>query len=499
MNDVLRHGPSNYIDGSFIEIPGDTIVTRNPAQPDRIVWSGAPRFDHLEQAICAANLAFESWSSLTFEDRLAYLRKWQDVTKAHAETLADLITQEMGKIRSESLFEAKALSSKVDIALQPESLQRIQDYQVSVSDTRSGHCRFKPYGVMAIIGPFNFPAHLPNGQFVPSLLMGNTIVFKPSEKTAAVGQYLAQMMDEVGLPKGVFNLVQGGGDIASKLVSHEGIHGVLFTGSWPVGRKILEANLDHPGRMIALELGGNNPAIVMDDAPLKLSVLECVRAAFATTGQRCTCTRRIMVHEAIADRFISAFGKTASTLLIGPGDSSDPVFMGPVVTNEARQAVLDHQTKLVKEGGRLIVESSAMDGPGHFITPGVIEVDRFTLDNDCEVFGPLVQLSIVKDLDEAITQANASHYGLAASIFTTSDASFETFFRRSNSGCINWNNGTAGASGKLPFGGRGVSGNNRPAAAFATDFCAYPVANMVEQAQELAVPVGVQWDDNWAS
>jgi len=497
MTETRPRPAADYVDGRFLDIPGDALVSRNPAAPDEVIWSGMPRADHVDMAVAAANVALGPWAALTLDERIGVLRRWQAVTAAGAERLAGLITDEMGKTLGESRIEARALAEKVNVTLDEVSLGRVRDYAVKVSDSRDGRCRFRPYGVMAVIGPFNFPAHLPNGQFIPALLTGNTVVFKPSEKTPGVGQMLAQMWHDVGLPPGVFNVVQGGGDVAASLVSDDDIAGVLFTGSWPVGRKIMQANLDRPGRMIALEMGGNNPAVVLDDAPLKLAVLECVRAAFATTGQRCTCTRRIIVQEGIAASFMSAFCKAATTILIGPGRSGDPVFMGPIVTDAARQNVLEHQARLVGAGGRIVVESTAPDFPGHFITPGVIEVDGFSLDDDCEIFGPLVQICSVGSIDEAIEQANATRYGLAASVFTADERRFEACFRHVNAGCINWNNGTAGASSKLPFGGRGRSGNNRPAAAFAADFCAYPVASMEERAADLAVPGGVEWNDRW--
>ena len=497
MTDITPRVPCDYIDGRFHPIPGGAVISRNPAAPDEVIWSGAPRPEHLDMAVAAANAALEPWSALTMEERIGFLRRWQAVTAAAAEGLAGLITDEMGKVLSESLLEARALAEKVNVTLDEISLGRVRDYAVQVSETRGGRCRFKPYGAMAVIGPFNFPAHLPNGQIVPALLMGNTVIFKPSEKTPVVGQLLAELWHEVGLPAGVFNVVQGGGDVAAALVARDDIAGILFTGSWPVGRKILQANLDRPDRMIALEMGGNNPAVVLDDAPLKLAVLECVRAAFATTGQRCTCTRRIIVQEGIATRFISAFCKAATTVLIGPGRSKEPVFMGPIVTDVARRNVLEHQAALARAGGRVLVEATAPEIAGHYITPGVIEVDGFSLDEDCEIFGPLVQVCVVRSLDDAIDQANATRYGLAASVFTADERTFETCFRRICAGCINWNNGTAGASSKLPFGGRGRSGNNRPAAAFAADFCACPVASMVKRGEDPAVPGGIDWHDHW--
>lgn len=495
--DFLNHRPANFIDGAPRELssgPQD-LVSFDPAQSDRVVYAATPDLSHVEDAVAAARRALPEWSSRSLEDRVAVLRHWQELTKANADRIADLIMMEMGKIRSECLFEANALGGKVDITLGPESLSRVTDYTTPVNDSRDGNCRFKPHGVMSVIGPFNFPAHLPNGHWVPAMLTGNTIVFKPSDKTPAVGQLLTELMLEAlrkaGAPLGVFNLVQGGGDVASRLVAHDDIDGVLFTGSWPVGRKILEANLDSPGKIVALELGGSNPAVVMPSAHMKQAVVECARAAFATTGQRCTCTRRIIVHEAVADEFISAFCKTASTLLVGPGDSEDPVFMGPLVTSGSADDALAFQAGRVDAGGSILVQATRMDRPGNFVTPGVVQVERFTTESDRECFGPIAQIAVVSDFDQAIEQSNATRYGLAASIFTAEEHEFDQFFNAVRSGCINWNTGTAGASSKLPFGGLGHSGNHRPAAAFSVDYCAYPVANMVEHGADAVVPAGM--------
>ena len=496
----LTHPPCDLIDGEVLELDaaGDRILSRDPAQPETIVYQATPDAAHVQSAVEAARRALPEWSGRTLEQRIEVLRRWQALTAERVDEIADLICLEMGKVRSECLFEAKALGGKVDITLGPESLSRVTDYTVPVNDSRDGRCRFKPHGVLAVVGPFNFPAHLPNGHWVPALLTGNTIVFKPSDKAPATGQMLAELMvqalSEAGAPAGVFNLVQGDGPVASELSSHHGIDGVLFTGSWPVGRRILEANLESPGRIVALELGGSNPAVVLPDAHLRQAVIECVRASFATTGQRCTCTRRIIVHRDIADEFIPAFCRSASTLLVGPGDSKQPVFMGPLVTEASAQEAIDFQSGLVEAGGSILVQATRLDRPGYFVTPGVVQVDRFTVEQDRECFGPIAQISIVDDLDDAIVQANATRYGLAASLFSADEAAFERFFAEVRSGCINWNTGTAGASSKLPFGGLGHSGNHRPAGAFSVDYCAYPVANMVEHGSDAAVPAGMHVD-----
>jgi succinylglutamic semialdehyde dehydrogenase len=494
---VLAHPPSDFIGGRFVPLTGDRMTSRDPADPARIIWQGSPQRSHVDDAVEAARRALPAWASLSFEERVEYMKRWKAVTGANAERIAGLITDEMGKTLAESLMEARALGDKVDITLEENSIGRVRVQKVPVSATREGVCRFKPHGVMAVISPFNFPAHLANGHFVPALLMGNTVIVKPSDKTPAVGQLLGELMQEAGLPSGVFNVVQGDAVNGTALTTHPDIDGILFTGSWAVGRSILEANLDRPGRIVALEMGGNNPTVVLPDAPKKLTIVECVRASFATTGQRCTCTRRLIVHKDAAEWFIPAFCKAASMLMIGPGKSKEPVFMGPAASEHSVQAVLEFEHELVRDGGRALVESSRLEGPGYFISPGVVEVDGFSLDRDTEVFGPLVQCAIVSSLDEAIEQSNMTQYGLAAAIFTTDREAYGEFFARVRCGCINFNNGTAGASSKLPFGGVGKSGNHRPAGTFSVDYCAYPVASLVETATDIAVPAGVHFDDRW--
>jgi succinylglutamic semialdehyde dehydrogenase len=493
----LRQPPSDFLAGQFVAIPGDALTVRDPAEPSSVVWSGAPRTAHVDAAVVAARQALPAWSGATHEARVAILRRYAEVTAKESARIAERITLEMGKTLAEATLEAKLLAEKVAITLDELSWRRVTGYEVAAGPTRAGLCRFKPHGVMAVLGPFNFPAHLPNGHVVPALLLGNTVILKPSDRTPGVGQILAECMQEAGLPPGVFQLVQGGAAIAQSLVGHEGVDGILFTGSWPVGRSILERNLDRPGRIVALELGGSNPAVVMPSAHLRQAVIECARAAFATTGQRCTCTRRIILHRTIADRFLKAFGNVASTLLVGPGFSTDPVFMGPVVSEAAAEATLAEQARLARSGGRVLVASTRLDRPGWFVTPSVIEVDRFGRADDRETFGPLVRVTIVDSLDDAIEQANATDYGLAASIFTADDREWDRFFAECRAGCINRNTGTAGASSKLPFGGLGHSGNHRPAAAFSVDYCAVPIAAMVERSDAAPLPTGMRLEDAW--
>jgi succinylglutamic semialdehyde dehydrogenase len=510
----LHHVPSDLVAGKFIPIAGNEITSINPASPAENLWTGTPVLDHVDKAVAAAREALPRWSQWPIEKRIAVLRRYQSIVAQRKLEIGELICDETGKAMWDSQAEAGILAGKVDITLDDSEyggFGRVKDYKFNLSESRIGACNYKPHGVMAVIGPYNFPAHLPNGHIVPALLMGNTVVLKPSEKTPATGQALIEMFHEAleaeGAPAGVVNLVQGGPQTAIKLTTHTDVDGILFTGSWPVGRKILESNLDSPGRMVALELGGNNPTVVMPDAHLEQAAIEVVRAAFVTTGQRCTCTRRLIVHDDIADRFTAAIVKAAKHLVVGDPRSVEPVFIGPLISAEARDSVLAFQDRLIESGAEslLTAEPRSTDGSqdGYYITPAILKVANFTAADsddagcDMEVFGPLLRVATVKSLDEAIEQANATRYGLAASIFTTDSEAQRRFVAEARAGCINVNTGTAGASSKLPFGGLGFSGNHRPAGSVSLDYCALPVASMVESGESAALPQGMSFDASW--
>ena len=513
----LKRGPCDYVGGRWVPLTGNAIRSENPAHPQETVWTGSPVREHVDAAVAAARGACKEWSHWTLDRRAAVLRRFQKIATQRLEEMTALIRDEVGKPSWDAKAEATLLGSKVDITLDagPEgSLRRVMGYEVSMGaamPTRRGTAWFRPHGVMAVLGPFNFPAHLPNGHIVPALAMGNTIVFKPSDKAPATGQLLAEFFAEAleaeGAPAGVFNLIQADAPIAGALASHGDIDGVLFTGSWPVGRRIMQANLDNPGRILALEMGGNNPAVIGPDADLKQAVIECLRCAFITAGQRCTCTRRVIVHESVADRVIPALCKGASQLIIGDPRAEHPVFMGPVISDAARRDILESQRQMHKAGGETLVLATSVEVPGGgwYLSPGIVQVERFTRDTelskaagaDVEVFGPLLRVSVVTDMDDAIEQANATQFGLAASLFSHDAALIERFQREVRAGCININTGTAGASSKLPFGGLGHSGNHRPAGAFSVDYCAYPVAGMIETADAAQVSPGMRFEEAW--
>src|SRR5690606_9042262 len=259
----LHRTSANLGGGSWRAIPGDAICSTNPAEPDSVIWAGTPGPSHVDEAVAAARAALPEWARWPLERRAAVLRRFQARCRERAEAIAELICDETGKSMWDARQEAAALAANIDITLEQSpnnALSRVTGFDLELGETKTGRCWFRPHGVMAVIAPFNFPAHLPNGHIAPALAMGNTVVLKPSDKTPAVGQLLAELLQEAleaeDAPAGVVNLVQGGADVAKALVGHEGVDGVLFTGSWPVGRRILEANLDRPGRIVALEMGG---------------------------------------------------------------------------------------------------------------------------------------------------------------------------------------------------------------------------------------------------
>lgn len=517
---ALKHVPSDLIDGRWVplaQMNGSPIISRNPAKPDQTVYSAFAQVSHVDKAVEAARAALPEWVRFGRDNRFRVLRTFAELCKKRAPQVADIVCDETGKAMWEAEGEASALSSKVDITLDASpigGLRRVEGFEFEMGPQKSARAWFRPHGVMGVIGPFNFPAHLPNGHIVPALAMGNTVVFKPSDKAPGVGQILtelfAEALEKEGAPRkgaGVVNLVQGGADVARALSGHEGLDGILFTGSWPVGRAIMQANLDRPGRIIALELGGSNPAVVMEDADLRQAAIEIVRCAFNTTGQRCTCTRRVVVHHLVAPRLIDAIVNAARSLAFDDPRSSKPVFAGPIISAQSRTAALEGQAAWVKQGGEVLLEAGELTRPGrgYFISPGVIRVDHFTprddakagCGGDIEIFGPLLRIAEVADIDEAIEQANATRYGLAASIFTANQAYAERFLVESRAGCVNVNTGTAGASSKLPFGGLGHSGNHRPAGSFSLDYCAYPTAGMIERGSAAQLAPGMSFDDAW--
>lgn len=446
----------------------------------RPTWRG--RWADQQQAadaVAAACDAFESWARRDLQERTAICRAFARFVESQRGQLADLIAWETGKPRWEALTEVSTVVFKVEYSIDAQRARRWTTVESQTDLTAV--TRYRPHGAMLVLGPFNFPAHLPGGHIVPALLAGNTIVFKPSELTPAVGQWLAEAWQHAGLPHGVLNLVHGDAAIARQMASDDRIAGVLFTGSYRAGVSLHQLLAGKPEKILALEMGGNNPLVVHNVSNLASAAMHVIESAYITSGQRCTCARRLII-TASSDpqRLIELLRDAIGKLRVGlPFDQPQP-FMGTLIRPAAAERMLEAQARLLERGGRAIVAMQPDSRSPALLTPGLIEVRDGQLE-DVEHFGPLLSVMCVPSLDAAIQAANATRFGLAAGLLADSHEDYEHFSNRIRAGIVNWNRQTTGASGRLPFGGIGDSGNHEPSGYFAADYCAYPVASLESQ------------------
>ncbi len=473
----------DYINGGFVKpskSDGEWEI-QSPADLKDRVFSVEYSYDHIEQACQAAKKAYKSWRYTSLEERKNLLLRLQEVYLAHKEEMAQIISRETGKPSWEAMTEANALAGKIKITIE-HSLKLVETEIIKDALPKTdGVVRYKSRGVMAVIGPFNFPAHLPNGHIVPALLTGNTIVFKPSDKTPAVGQFMAKMFDEAGFPKGVFNLVQGLGESGKRLVGHESVDGILFTGSYDVGLKIKQETMTHHWKILALEMGGKNTSIIWDDADLEKSIYDSLLGCFLTAGQRCSCTSKLVLHASVYDEFVEKFHNAAKKIKVGHW--SEKNFMGPLISKDSVDKYIRFQEIAGREGAESLMRGKALS-PGYdgfYVSPSINlvgEFDESSVYQKSEIFGPNVAVYKVDDFDQALSITNASGFGLAASLFTKNKSLYEKALVEAKVGLLNWNRTTNGASSRLPFGGMGKSGNGRPSAHFAVQYCTSPVASL---------------------
>jgi len=397
--------------------------------------------------------------------------------KANRNSLAGLISLEMGKPLWESDEEVAAMAGKVALSIQAVK-ERRWPTQFELSGATAA-VRFKPHGLLAVFGPFNFPGHLPNGHIVPALLAGNTVVFKPSELTPGVAQKTAELWLAAGLPPGVLNVLHGGRETGAALAGHDGIDGLLFTGSVAAGVSLHANWARQPHKILALEMGGNNPLVVWDVSDLDAAAYTIIQSAFITAGQRCSCARRLVVPTGPGgDAILDRLAEMMAEVRVGDFRQRPEPFMGPVISERAAARVLEAERELVARGAEELVVMRPIGAARAMLAPGVVDVTNVANRADEEIFGPLLQVIRVRSFDAAIGEANNTRFGLAAGLLSDDPATYEKFRKRVRAGVINWNRPTTGASGRLPFGGVGLSGNHRPSGYYAADYCSYPVASL---------------------
>ena len=462
-----------FIGGRWVDGAGARFASTDPASGETVWDGGSAAGEQAGQAVGAARAAQADWADRPHGERVEILQRYKAVLQARAGEYAEAISRETGKPLWETKLELGSMAGKVDISI------RAHDERTGTRESATAFgravLRHRPHGVMAVLGPYNFPGHLPNGHIVPALLAGDTVVFKPSEETPWAGELLVRSLEEAGVPAGVVNLLQGGRETGAALLDQD-IDGLLFTGSAEAGAHFRRRFVDRPEVILALELGGNNPLIVWDAAPEAAAGL-IVQSAYVTSGQRCSCARRLIVPEGEAgDAVLEAVQALAHRLVIGPWNGPEEPFMGPLISARAAHGARARVDELVERGGRAILPPERANAGPAYLTPGLIDVTGIEAP-DQEIFAPVLQVRRVASFDAAVEAANDTRYGLAAGLISADEALWERFLRRSRAGVVNWNRPTTGAASDMPFGGLGESGNHRPSAYYAADYCAYPVAS----------------------
>jgi len=466
----------------------NTLISFEPATGEEL-WRGT-RSD-VEAAVARARAAWPSWAALPLANRIETARRFANEVRKRADDFAWLIAREAGKPLWEARTEVDAVIAKVDISVSAYA-ERTGKKKFDSALQGTAAVRHKPHGVMAVLGPYNFPAHLPNGHIIPALIAGNAILFKPSEKTPATGEMLVECFHAAGVPQDVVQLIIGGPEEGKALVAHAAVDGVLFTGSAAAGIAINRKLAANPGKIVALEMGGNNPIVVLDTPLLADAAALIVQSAFTTAGQRCTAARRLIVKESTYDDLMNELVPLTRKLMVGDPLGDPQPFMGPVIDNETAELLNESFVTLVTAGGKALVPMRQTKPDMPFLTPGIIDTTAIADRPDIELFGPILQVIRVSDLDAGISEANNTRFGLSASLIGGSPDDYGRFWANVRAGIINWNRPTNGASSSAPFGGIGLSGNHRPAAYYAADYCAYPVSSTEMEQPRANIGVGLK-------
>lgn len=464
------------------------IVSYEPATGEEL-WRG--KRGDVDDIVARARRAWPAWAAQPLATRMELVRRFANEVRKEADKFAELIARETGKPMWEARSEVETVVGKVEISIRAYA-ERTAQRKLDNAMQGTMAVRHKPHGVMAVLGPFNFPAHLPNGHIVPALIAGNAIVFKPSEKTPAVGEFLCLCFNRAGIPAAVVQLLVGGPEEGQALVAHEGIDGVLFTGSAHAGIAINRKLATRPDKIVALEMGGNNPIVVWDTPKIADAAVLVVQSAFTSAGQRCSAGRRLIVKSSQYDALIGEVKRLADRIIVGaPFDDPAP-FMGPVIDNAAADGLTESFVYVLSNGGKPIKHMVRQDPKLPFLSPAIIDTTAMKERPDVELFGPMLQVIRVDDFDEAIAEANNTRFGLSASLVGGTPQEYNRFWANVRAGIINWNRPTNGASSGAPFGGVGLSGNHRPAAFYAADYCAYPVTSTEMEQPRATIGVGLR-------
>jgi succinylglutamic semialdehyde dehydrogenase len=464
------------------------LISTDPATGEQI-WSG--HFGDAAAEVATARAAWPAWAAHSHAYRIEAVRRFANVVRKKEAEFSELIARETGKPLWEARTEVAAVVNKVDISVEAYADRTPQRKMEAALGNRIA-VRHKPHGVLAVLGPYNFPAHLPNGHIVPALIAGNAVVFKPSEKTPATGEFLVRCFHEAKIPEGIVRLLIGGAEQGRALAGQPGIDGLLFTGSARAGMALHKQFAETPHKILALELGGNNPLVVWNAKDVEAAATIAVQSAYLSAGQRCTAARRLIVEDGKHEQLMGAIQKLIDRIIVDNPFADPQPFMGPLIDNAAADHVQEQWLNLMMKGGKPIKRLDRPFVERSYLTPALIDVTELKDRPDEEIFGPVLQLIRVNDFDAAIAEANNTRFGLAASLVGGSPELYDKFWANVRAGVINWNKPTNGAPSNAPFGGVGLSGNHRPSAFYAADYCAYPVTSSESDRARAAIGEGLR-------
>lgn len=471
-----------FINGKW-RMPSKIMGSIEVVSPANIDWRlpdlGLTK-EYSEDAVHFAKEAQAKWKARSLEERISYLNRFRDELEKRQERIATLISLEVGKPYDEALGEAKVLLAKIDVTIE-EGLKLIQTKNIDLGEGSKGEVHWRPKGVLVVVGPFNFPVHLSHGHIVPALLAGNACILKPTGKAPYCAQAYMEAYEAAGFPDAVLQMLHGSGDVVTDVIRHPDTNGCLATCSFEVGTHIQRQLAHNPEKVVCLEMGGKNAAIIWEHSDVDALVSDLIHSCFLTTGQRCTALSRIYVKRELMDELVAKFHLAAKELSINQPFATDPKpFYGPIINEEAQKRFLKYSDMAKKEGATSIMRPKRLQGSvragdhelpeGFYVSPSINVVEKWNRESyyqNHEIFGPDTFFCPIDSIDEGIEATNSNKYGLSFAFYGSQEKDFDYVADNVEVGLAYWNRPTVGASGKLPFGGWKQSGNHHPAGLFA--------------------------------
>lgn len=487
----------HLINGNWQSSADDSFTSLSPSNQQHTVGIfPVGKEQEANQAVATARKAFPEWRRRSRVARAELFDNLAQIVKREVDDLAKLMAQECGKIFNECRAEVIEGLHMIQYVFGTGRMPYGEVLSSEIPE-KDAYMRRKPWGVAAVITPWNFPFAVPLWMLGPSLLEGNTAVFKPSEDTPAVGQRIVELFLEAGFPPEVINLVHGEAEAGEAIVRNPDVNCVLFTGSYDVGRHIQQVSADFDDRIVACEMGSKSAVIVCEDALLDLAVKSALISSFKTSGQRCVSASRLLVHEKLIESFIDEYLQGAKQILIGD-PLNDRNFTGPVIHRDAMEKVLRYNDIARKDGVEILLDGGAMTSDEHdkgcYLSPFVYRV-KSTEDTRCvreEVFGPHVAIIPFSDNEEAVRIYNDQPYGLSMAVITESYRNMRWFRDECEYGMGYVNLPCIGAEVHLPFGGVKRSGNGHPSAAGLIDTVTHKTAWTVNHGTEVKMAQGMR-------